>query len=547
MGINMNSSLPHSTAHSLRILPVRDGILLFELQNLRETLSLLDAIEASPIAGIEEIIPAARTLLIRFDESALSQETLIAAVRARMGSAKEITSSQTVEVPVYYDGEDLGDVAELLGMSEVEVIERHTGQDYIVAFTGFAPGFAYLAEGDLALRVPRRKSPRTVVPAGSVALAGEFSGVYPKNSPGGWQLIGRTPIAMFDLNRQPAALLQPGFRVRFRDIAKGASITVPATIAPSEKTANSENAAFEVLSAGLPALFQDFGRIGQSGLGVSEAGALDAGSFKLANRLVGNRINAPVLELSPAIFSFKVKKPAVIALTGAPAPMEIRSVSGAKTKPMHNSATALDEGDVVTIKPATEGTRSYLSVRGGFDVAPVLESVSRDTLAQIGPEPIKVGDQLSISGNFVTGAVEPRAEIEGSLPKSGETVVIDVVLGPRTDWFTQQAIESFSSQEWLVTPQSSRVGIRLEGEALTRQVTIELPSEATLHGAIQVPASGQPVLFLNDHPLTGGYPVIGNVAKYHLDLASQVPPGARIRFNPISSFTDLGATTGTAS
>lgn len=543
----MNSSLPHSSTQQLRILPVRDGILLFELQSLRETLSLLDAIDASPIKGIEEIIPAARTLLIRFDERALSQSTLIECVRSRMGSTKDITSSQTVEVPVYYDGEDLGDVAALLGMSEAEVIERHTGQDYIVAFTGFAPGFAYLAEGDPALHVPRRKSPRTVVPAGSVALAGEFSGVYPKNSPGGWQLIGRTPIAMFDLNRQPAALLQPGFRVRFRDIAKGASIAVPATITPQAKAETRTDVAFEVLSAGLPALYQDLGRIGQSGLGVSEAGAVDAGSFKLANRIVGNRVNTPALELSPAIFSFRVQQPAVIALTGAPAPIEIRSSSGATIRPMNNAAIALDLGDVVTIKPAAEGMRSYLSVRGGFDVVPVLSSVSRDTLAQIGPDPVRAGDQLCISGHFIAGSVEHQSEIERALPKSGETVVIDVVLGPRTDWFTQQAIESFSTQEWLVTPQSSRVGIRLEGEALTREVTIELPSEATLHGAIQVPASGQPVLFLNDHPLTGGYPVIGNVAKYHLDLASQVPPGARIRFNPISSFTDLGATTGPAS
>ena len=530
----------------LRILPVRDGILLFELQNLRETLSLLDAIEASPIAGIEEIIPAARTLLVRFDESSLSQDALIAGVRSRLGRTKEIVSSQTVEIPVYYDGEDLGDVAELLGMSAAEVVERHTGRDYIVAFTGFAPGFAYLAEGDPALHVPRRKSPRTVVPAGSVALAGEFSGVYPKNSPGGWQLIGRTPVAMFDLNRQPAALLQPGFRVRFRDIAKGASISVPASIAPAASAFTSAEAAFEVLSAGLPVLYQDLGRIGQSGLGVSEAGAVDAGSFKLANRIVGNHVNAPVLEISPAIFSFKVQQPAVIALTGAPAPMEIRAASGAKIKVAHASAIALDEGDVVTIKPATEGMRSYLAVRGGFDVSPVLESVSRDTLAQIGPEPLKAGDKLCISGKFITGAVEPQVDSKLSLPKSGESVVIDVVLGPRTDWFTQQAIESFSAQEWLVTPQSSRVGIRLEGEALSREVTGELPSEATLHGAIQVPASGQPVLFLNDHPLTGGYPVIGNVAKYHLDLAGQIPPGARIKFNPISSFTDLGASTGPA-
>jgi KipI family sensor histidine kinase inhibitor len=197
----MGSQMTQHNNAFLRILPVREGALLFELQNLRETLALLDAVEAAPIDGVEEVIPAARTLLVRFDPFVVSQPQLISAIRARLGSDKDIVFTQTVEIPVEYDGEDLGDVGELLGMSVAEVIERHTGQDYIVAFTGFAPGFAYLAEGDPALFVPRRKSPRTHVPAGSVALAGEFSGVYPKSSPGGWQLLGRTPLAMFDLKR----------------------------------------------------------------------------------------------------------------------------------------------------------------------------------------------------------------------------------------------------------------------------------------------------------------------------------------------------------
>jgi allophanate hydrolase subunit 2 len=122
------------------------------------------------------------------------------------------------------------------------------------------------------------------------------------------------------------------------------------------------------------------------------------------------------------------------------------------------------------------------------------------------------------------------------MPTPTETVVLDVVMGPRTDWFTNEAVESLLAQEWSVTPQSSRVGIRLAGDALARENHSELPSEATVRGALQVPASGQPVLFLADHPLTGGYPVMANVAGHHLDLAGQIPVGARVRFNPISRF-----------
>jgi KipI family sensor histidine kinase inhibitor len=545
----MGSQMTQHNNAFLRILPVREGALLFELQNLRETLALLDAVEAAPIDGVEEVIPAARTLLVRFDPFVVSQPQLISAIRARLGSDKDIVFTQTVEIPVEYDGEDLGDVGELLGMSVAEVIERHTGQDYIVAFTGFAPGFAYLAEGDPALFVPRRKSPRTHVPAGSVALAGEFSGVYPKSSPGGWQLLGRTPLAMFDLKRSPAALLQPGYRVRFQDMAKTKTYVAPKlteTNSPAAELQAPTSVYFDVTTSGLPALYQDLGRHGMAGLGVSEAGAVDAASFKHANRLVGNRVNAPAIEISPAAFGFKVNGSAVVALTGAPAQMQITSAGGKTITAAHGTSIALDDGDSVVLKPAKHGMRSYLAVRGGFTVGPVLKSVSRDTLAQIGPEAIVAGTRLQVDNAFISGAVEPVAPSEQELPKAGEVVVIDVVLGPRTDWFTPQALESFSTQEWLATPQSSRVGIRLDGEALARANTGELPSEATIHGAIQVPASGQPVLFLNDHPLTGGYPVIGNVAHYHLDLAGQIPVGARIRFNPISEFADFGLATSDA-
>jgi allophanate hydrolase subunit 2 len=156
----------------------------------------------------------------------------------------------------------------------------------------------------------------------------------------------------------------------------------------------------------------------------------------------------------------------------------------------------------------------------------------------VGPEPLRAGDLLAIqpTAKGVVGA----PELPAALPTLEQTVVLDVVPGPRTDWFTEAALALLAAQSWTVTPQSNRVGLRLAGdEPLARSRHDELPSEGTALGAIQVPASGQPVLFLADHPLTGGYPVIAAVAPHHLDLAGQIPIGARIRFNPIRAFAPI--------
>ncbi|MEF9604951.1 biotin-dependent carboxyltransferase family protein, partial [Paracoccus sp. PXZ] len=172
-----------------------------------------------------------------------------------------------------------------------------------------------------------------------------------------------------------------------------------------------------------------------------------------------------------------------------------------------------------------------------FRVAPVLGSAATDTLAHVGPEPITAGTVLApLSRPAVAAAA---AEAEPALPKAGDLVELPVTLGPRADWFTPEMVQHFLAQEWLVTPQSSRVGIRLQGDAVTRVDATELPSEGTETGAIQIPHSGQPVLFLADHPLTGGYPVIATLRPEALDLAGQIPPGARIRFTASADFAPI--------
>ncbi|WP_182084151.1 carboxyltransferase domain-containing protein [Aureimonas sp. ME7] len=534
----------------MRILPVSFRTVLVELADLGETLALFASLKAKPIAAIEEIVPAARTLLVRFRPGTPpDMEALAADLRSRDISAEMEGSDRLVEIPVVYDGEDLADVSTLTGLSVDEVIARHTGSEYTVAFTGFAPGFGYLVGGDPALHVARRQSPRTRIPAGTVALAGHFAGVYPQEGPGGWQLIGTTPLRMFDLVRDPSTLFQPGTRVRFTQLPSREAFEAIAATEAARAKATSEARAHEgtslrVTAAPMPALFQDEGRPGQAAQGVSASGALDRAALHAANRLVGNPVGTPALEIVAGGFAFEADGPAVVAIAGTDAVLEIRDAAGRARQTAAGRPVPLEVGDRVTLRAPRHGLRTYLSVRGGFRVAPVLGSASVDSLARLGPEPVVAGASLAVlpfAGHTAVGA--PESPPPG-LPAPGDTVVLDVVMGPRTEWFTAAGIETLTAQEWTVTPLSNRVGLRIEGEVPLERLDpkAELPSEGTANGAIQVPHNGQPVLFLADHPLTGGYPVIATLAEHHLDLAAQIPVGARIRFRAIRSFAEIAPT-----
>jgi KipI family sensor histidine kinase inhibitor len=201
----------------MRVLPCGDRALLLELDDLDAVVGLHAALGDDLPAGVSELVPAARTLLVRFDPAATDPERLAASLRARPFAPGAPPSGELVEVPVTYDGEDLEAVASHSGLSADEVVATHTGAEYVVAFCGFAPGFGYLTGLDERLHVPRRDSPRTRVPAGAVAIADRFTAVYPRESPGGWQLIGRTELELWDVAREPPAVLVPGTRVRFTE------------------------------------------------------------------------------------------------------------------------------------------------------------------------------------------------------------------------------------------------------------------------------------------------------------------------------------------
>ena len=364
--------------------------------------------------------------------------------------------------------------------------------------------------------------------------------VYPRRSPGGWQLIGRTGAAMWDLDREQPALAAPGHQVQYRAVR---DIVTLASEHPAEVPASELASGLRVVTPGLQSLIQDLGRYGHSGLGVSAAGALDRASLRRANRLVGNAPSAAAVETVAGGLTVHAVGDQVLAVAGAPSELTIESAYDAgyddadfdgagsgpawRTVPMATPFALLD-GETLTIGAPESGFRSYLAVRGGVDTAPVLGSRSTDTMSGIGPAPLAAGQLLAAGGEAESGVVG-HPELQPEYPGTGVTV-LDVVPGPRADWFDAAALDSFSAQDWEVKPQSNRVGMRLQGTPLQRTRQGELASEGTVAGALQVPPEGLPVLFLADHPITGGYPVIAVVVDSQLDRAAQVPIGGKIRF-----------------
>lgn len=515
---------------------------LVEQDSLADVLSLHAAVKAAAPGGMTESIPAAATLFLAFDSRAKALAAVGTLASLDVSAAEAAVGREHV-IDVVYDGEDLADVADLLDMTVDEVIEAHTSQTWTAAFGGFAPGFAYLTGENDVLNVPRRTSPRTAVPSGAVAIAGEFSAVYPRQSPGGWQLLGRTDTRMWDLDREDPALVHPGDKVRFRAVAAEQSADAPdaadgrdaARRAPSAAPPHAGRA-LEIVDPGLQSLIEDAGRPGLGEIGVPAAGAVDPAAARQANRLVGNPPDAAVIENVLGNLVLRAHGPLVLALSGARAPARVIDPRGETARAVpHAAPFAMRDGEQLLVGDVSAGLRPYIGVRGGLDVPPVLGSRSTDSMSGVGPAPLSAGTVIGVGhpGQAAVGLNEPttlREPVDGAYR-------VRVTLGPRDDWFDEAGIAALTGQDWLITPQSNRVGVRLDldprnpgARALSRAEEGELRSEGAPTGALQVPPSGLPVLFLNDHPVTGGYPIVACVVPEDLTVAAQLAPGALVRF-----------------
>lgn len=270
------------------------------------------------------------------------------------------------------------------------------------------------------------------------------------------------------------------------------------------------------------ATVQDLGRPGLASIGVGCSGAADRRSFRLANRLVGNPEAHAAIEATLGGLAVRFTGHAVVAVTGAPCAITAGSRAAGMCAPF-----SVRPGDEVSLAAPENGLRTYLAVRGGIDVPPVLGSRATDTMARLGPAALTPGCVLPLG----TPAL-PHPSVDLA-PQRGfpEKLVLRVLPGPRLDWFADGALDALLSAPHRVTAEANRVGIRLDGPVLRRIRHDELPPEAGTLGALQVPPSGQPILFLADHPVTGGYPVPAVVVEDDVDLAAQARPGQAIRFS----------------
>ncbi|MDQ6641612.1 MAG: biotin-dependent carboxyltransferase family protein [Actinomycetota bacterium] len=273
-----------------------------------------------------------------------------------------------------------------------------------------------------------------------------------------------------------------------------------------------------VVTAGPQTTVQDLGRPGYANLGVPRSGALDQPAHRLANRMVGNRESAATLECLLGGLAVRTNHAGTVAVTGARVPVQVNGRPGA-----WGSALSVPAGARLQLGQVTSGLRAYVAVAGGIDVPEVLGSRSTDLLSGLGPAVLADDDVLPV------GASRGR-------PGEGEAVtgppgdfVLRVRLGPREDWFSPNSLAALDGASYEATEESNRIGLRLKGEPLARSRDDELPSEGMVLGAVQVRPNGQPMVFLNDHPVTGGYPVVGVVLEEDLPVCAQLRPGQSVR------------------
>ncbi len=283
----------------------------------------------------------------------------------------------------------------------------------------------------------------------------------------------------------------------------------------------------QVLATGALTTVQDLGRPGFAAIGIGASGAADRRSCALANRLVGNQREAAALELTFGGLSVQASGIVLLAVTGAPCTLTTNRPAGAGM----NAPFYLRDGEQLVIGAPSTGLRTYLAVRGGVDVPSVLGSRSTDLLAGLGPDPLAPGDELRVGEQK---AAAPGVDLAPVPDPPGEVVDLSVVPGPRDDWFVPEALAALTAEPYAVSSDSNRIGMRLEGRELVRRRTDELPSEGMVPGALQVPPNGRPTVFLADHPVTGGYPVIAVVVRPDVDRAAQARPGQPVHFHLVN-------------
>ncbi len=502
--------------------------------------------------GILELVPSYCAVSVYFNplETDFDSVCNLAENFANLVVSNESQLSESLhgsvlhEIPVCYEGEfapDMESVSAHTGLSAQEILSLHSGRDYLIFMLGFLPGFPYLGNMNPKLEVPRLKTPRTKIPAGSVAIGGKQTGVYPMVSPGGWQIIGRTPLPLYDPLRNPPVLYRAGDRIRFvpvskEDFAKIEQKQNQNTACIAEKPRFAVGSGIQVLSAGACTTVQDKGRYGFQHIGISESGAMDYISFKAANCLVGNPDDSACLEATLVLPRIRFTLPCDFAVTGARMNVYLDEKLVEQDSLIHAG-----EGSILSSDYATGGFRAYIAFRGGILLPAVSKSVSTNLSCKIGGisgQMLKDGDELAI------GYAEKS---EKSLEKTFLVKLLDipsnlsvnkvckirVVKAAQYDFFSQSAIEQFTQNVYTVMPESNRMGIRLGGKPLDCPST-DIISDSIPLGAVQITSAGLPVIMAADRQTCGGYAKIAAVIRSDMAVLAQLPPGSKVSFEFVS-------------
>lgn len=489
---------------------IGEGSLLVEYPGASEDSANRVAIAAarrlSGRPGVLDAVPGARTLYLAV-EGPLDRSALLRELSAEAGPKEP---GRTVRVPVRYGGEhgpDLAELARARGLTPEELARRHAAASYRVAFLGFAPGFAYCVGLPEDLTTPRLATPRTRVPAGTLAIGGSYTGVYPSETPGGWRLIGRSPARLFDPTADPPTLFAPGDSAVFESAGPEVPAAPPAD-RPAAVYPEGSVPVFRVASPGLFTSLQGAPRHGRGSYGVPAGGAMDLALLAEGNALVENAQGAVALEIT-------LQGPELLALAdcraAAAGDLEIE-VNGSARPPGRPFTIA--RGDRLRLNRVTRDVRAYLCVAGGLAVAmadwQTRKLAREDTVHRA----------ASVEARVLLPS-SPRGRVEG---------VVRVRPGPQEERFTEKSFAAFFASPWRVSASSDRRGVRLEGGPLEHAGSAEVAPEGTAPGAIQVPPDGQPIVLGPDRPVTGGYAKIATVVADDWPLVAQALPGASLRF-----------------
>jgi KipI family sensor histidine kinase inhibitor len=527
-----------------RFLPAGDRVLIAEYgDRIDEAVNthvhrVARALVRRRAPGIVEIVPTYRSVAVHFSPLRVTAAEVRDFVLDFEAHADDANGQlpRTVEIPVRYGGEfgpDLPDVAAHAGLPEADVVAIHAAGTYRVYMMGFTPGFPYLGGVSARIAMPRLPSPRTRVPAGSIGIAGQQTGVYPTDSPGGWRIIGRAPVRMFDPDREPATLLDAGDVVRFVpiDAVRYTALAAELTARARAETRPAGDPAIDVLDGGMLATVQDLGRIGHQRFGVPAAGAMDPFALRAANRLAGNADGDAGLEMTLAGPTLRFLRDSAIAIAGGDL---VPSLNG-RAVPMWRTI-GVRRGDVLAFAGRRSGLRAYLAIEGGLEVPLVLGSRSTYLASGFGGyegRALREGDTLGIGAARESASERRRLRAEPPAPTDAVRAV-RVVFGPQDGAFTDTGRRTFVSSVYALSARSDRVGCRFEGPAIQHATGADIVSDGTAFGSVQVSGDGMPIVLMVDRGTTGGYTKIATVVSADLPVLAQMVPGDRLRFEAIS-------------